>query len=333
VPSSLSRILGDCYHRRVTEQSDATRKIPVIVGPTASGKSELGIKLALEIGGEIVNLDSIQVYRGIYVATSKTPLDERRGVPHHLIDIAEPTENFTAGRYGSVAETAIHEIESRNKAAVLVGGTGFYLRALVKPLFESPATDADLRARLIRLRESRGPQHLHRILERLDPASARRISPRDWSRTMRALEYRLQTRGRISEAQTNMPEPPGLSRRIRIIALNPPRAELYERINRRADSMSEGLIDEVRTLIRAGVPSTAKAFGAHGYRRVIEYLEGKRSREDALEQMKIDTRHYAKRQLSWWRSWPGVKWINRFGEDDESLKEALEILAADDLLD
>jgi len=321
--------------------SDSRRKIPVVVGPTASGKSELGIKLALALDGEIINLDSIQVYRGISIATAKVPPDERRGVPHHLIDIIEPTDNFTAGRYAALAKQTISDIESQGKTVVLVGGTGFYLRALVRPLFESPATDLRLRERLLALRNRRGAAHLHQMLERVDPAAARLISPRDWSRTMRALEYFFQTRRPLSEAQPDNPPAPELARRIRVIALNPPRDLLYQKIDRRAEQMFEkGLVEEVESLIRKGVPATAKAFRAHGYRRVVEYLEGKRSRESALEQMKLDTRHYAKRQLSWWRAWPGegregcgVKWINSFGDEEGAYREAMEFLLSDDLLD
>ena len=301
-----------------------TSLIPVIVGPTASGKSELAMKLALARNGEIINLDSVQVYRGIYVATAKVPLAERQGVPHHLIDIVEPTENFTAGDYARLAERTIREIESRNHTAILVGGTGFYLRALVKPFFEGPKTDPRLRKRLASLRDARGAEHLHRLLARVDPQAALKLSPRDWPRTMRALEVYFQTGRRISESQPETPPAPELASRIRVIALNPPREELYARINLRADQMFDGgLVEEVESLIASGVPPTAKAFQAHGYRRVVECLQGERTREDALNQMKLDTRHYAKRQLSWWRSWPGVKWIDRFGDQPEALEEAV----------
>ena len=197
--------------------------IPAIVGPTASGKSELGIKIALALGGEIINLDSVQVYRSIYIATAKLPMSERRGVPHHLIDIVEPTENFTAGEYARVAARAIREIESRGRRAILVGGTGFYLRALVRPLFEGPKTDLRLRERLTRSRDKRGPEHLHRMLSRVDSQAARSISPRDWSRAMRALEVYFQTGQRLSEAQPEMPDAPDFARRIRVIALAPAR--------------------------------------------------------------------------------------------------------------
>jgi tRNA dimethylallyltransferase len=312
----------------VSEQPTA-RLIPAIVGPTASGKSDLGIRLALAFDGEIINLDSVQVYRGIQIATAKVPFDERRGVPHHLIDIVEPTANFTAGEYAREASETIEEIEARGLMALLVGGTGFYLRALVSPLFESQPTDLRLRERLSRRRDERGPQYLHRLLSRIDPRAGARISPRDWSRSMRALEFFFQTGQRITDQQPDMPPPPEFAARVRVIALSPPREELYDRINRRAAAMFEqGLVEEVQSLVAAGTPITAKAFQAHGYRRVVEYLQGKRSREDALNQMKLDTRHYAKRQLSWWRAWPGVKWINRFGDEDEAFTEASDYLHA-----
>ncbi len=302
-----------------------TRVIPAIVGPTASGKSELGIRLALALDGEIINLDSIQVYRRLSIATAKVPLSERQGVPHHLIDIVEPEENFTAGDYAQLAARTIADIESRNRMAILVGGSGFYLRALVRPVFEGPKTDLKLRDRLSRIRDRRGPEHLHRMLSRLDPDSASRISPRNWSRAMRALEVYFQTGHSISKLQAHLPDPPSLAARVRVIALSPPREDLYERINERADRMFElGLVEEVQSLMASGIRSDAKAFGAHGYRRVVEHLEGKRSRLDALNQMKLDTRHYAKRQLTWWRGWKDVCWIYRFGDDPQALDDALE---------
>ncbi|HEV8482153.1 MAG TPA: tRNA (adenosine(37)-N6)-dimethylallyltransferase MiaA [Blastocatellia bacterium] len=303
--------------------ASTSRLIPVIVGPTASGKSELAINLALALGGEIINLDSVQVYRGLYIATAKVPLLERRGVPHHLIDIVEPTENFTAGDYARAAEKTIREIEGRGGTAILAGGTGFYLRALVKPLFEGPGTEIRLRDRLTGLRDRFGPEHLHRMLWRVDPESAAALEPRDWSRTMRALEVYFQTGRRLSEVQPNVGAAPEFAARVRVICLNPPREKLYAVINRRADRMFEsGLVEEVQSLIGSGIPGGEKAFQAHGYRRVVEYLQGLRSREEALNQMKLDTRHYAKRQLSWWRGWEDVKWINRFGDEPEALTEA-----------
>jgi tRNA dimethylallyltransferase len=303
--------------------------IPAIVGPTASGKSELGLNLALAFNGEIISLDSVQVYQRIYIATAKVPPSERRGVRHHLIDIAEPTENFTAGDYAQLAAQTIREVEGRGRTAMLVGGTGFYLRALVRPLFEGPRTNSEFRHRLVSLRDQRGAEHLHRVLKRIDPDAARAISPRDWSRTMRALEVYFQTGRRISEVKSNVPSPPEFAARIRVIALNPPREELYAKINARAEMMfASGLVEEVESLMASGVPASAKALRAHGYRRVVEYLEGKRSLNDALNQMKLDTRHYAKRQLTWWRGWHGVKWIPRFGDEKEAFEEARKYLQA-----
>jgi tRNA dimethylallyltransferase len=199
----------------------------------------------------------------------------------------------------------------------------------MRPLFEGPETNTAFRDRLGMLRDKRGAEHLHRILSRVDTEAAKAISPRDWSRTMRALEVYFQTGRRMSEMRIDGPAPPEFAARIRVIALNPPRDELYARINARAERMfASGLVEEVESLIASGVPASAKAFGAHGYRRVVEYLEGKRSREDALYQMKLDTRHYAKRQLSWWRSWPDVKWVNRFGDEAEAFEESIKYLRA-----
>jgi tRNA dimethylallyltransferase len=307
----------------VTGSEGHMRLIPAIVGPTASGKSELGIRLALAFDGEIINLDSVQVYSRIQIATAKVPFDKRQGTPHHLIDIVEPAENFTAGEYARIAAQTIREIESRGRMALLVGGTGFYLRALVNPLFEGPETNLGLRERLSRLRDERGAEHLHRLLKRVDPRAAASISPRDWSRSMRAIEVYFQTGKRISDAQPDAPPPPEFAARLRVIALSPPREQLYDLINRRAEAMFEkGLVEEVESLIASGVPASAKAFQAHGYRRVVEYLAGRRTREDALNQMKLDTRHYAKRQLTWWRAWPDVKWIYNFGDEDAAFEEA-----------
>jgi len=312
----------------VSSQQIERLPIPAIVGPTASGKSDLGIELAVRLGGEIINLDSVQVYRGLYVATAKVPVRDRRGIPHHLIDIAGPTENFTAGEYARRAEAAIREVIARGRMAILVGGTGFYLRALIQPLFQSPETNLDFRDRLRRILEARGVHHLHRMLARLDAESASVISARDWSRTMRALEFRFQSGERMSRSRSERPPAPDFARRVIVIALNPPRADLYSKINARAERMfQEGLVEEVQALIDSGVPADAKAFQAHGYRRVVEYIKGERALEGALEQMKLDTRHYAKRQLSWWRTWPGTRWINRFGSAPEALIDALQYIS------
>ncbi|HVF56711.1 MAG TPA: tRNA (adenosine(37)-N6)-dimethylallyltransferase MiaA [Pyrinomonadaceae bacterium] len=292
------------------------RPIIAVVGPTASGKSDLGIALALGAGGEIINCDSVQVYREIEIATAKVPLAERRGVPHHLIDFVAPEVNYTAADWARAALGVIDEIEARGRIAFLVGGTGFYLRALREPFFETRPTDEKLRARLTGIRERRGPSHLHEILCRLDAASARKLHPHDWVRVQRALEVRLQTGLPLSAQQTARPDPPPHAARLRVFALNPPREELYRRIDERTVShFRAGLVDEVRRLLESGVPARSNALGAHGYRRVVEHLRGERTLESAVEQTRLDVRHYAKRQLTWFRREPGVEWLEGFGDD------------------
>lgn len=299
------------------------RPIVAVVGPTASGKSDLGIALALRMGGEIINCDSVQVYKEIEVATAKVPLAERRGVPHHLIDFVPPERNYTAADWARDALAKIDEIESRGRTALLVGGTGFYLRALREPFFEAPPTDADLRRRLIHLRERRGAEHLHKLLRRLDPERAARLAPRDWSRVQRALEVRLQTGRALSEQRHERPAPPPLAARLRVFALAPPREELYRRIDERTEAhFRAGLVEEVRRLLDRGVPAQSNALGAHGYRRVVEHLRGERTLESAVEQTKLDVRHYAKRQFTWFRREPGVEWIEGFGDDAAAREEA-----------
>lgn len=292
------------------------RPVVAVVGPTASGKSDLGIALALRAGGEIVNCDSVQVYREIEIATAKVPFEERRGVPHHLIDFVSPEIRYTAADWARDALRVIEEIESRGHTALLVGGTGFYLRALREPFFEAPPTDESLRRRLEQVRERRGPERLHRLLTRLDPDSAARLQKRDWPRVQRALELYLQTGSRLSERLKDRPEPPALASRMRVFVLNPPREELYRRIDARAEAhFRAGLVEEVRDLLARGAPADSSALGAHGYRRVVEHLRGERTLASAVEQTKLDVRHYAKRQLTWFRREPGVEWVEGFGED------------------
>lgn len=302
--------------------------VVAIFGPTASGKSALGVELALRFGGEIVNCDSVQVYREIEIATAKVTPAERRGVPHHLLDFVPPAVNYTAGAWAADAARVIAEIESRGRAAFLVGGTGLYLRALRQPFFAGPPTDERVRARLTRLRERRGPEHLHRLLSRFDPETAARLNPRDWSRVQRALEVRLQTGRPLSEQRRERPAPPALAARLRLFALSPPRDELHRRIDFRAEGhFRAGLVDEVRSLLGRGVPAGSTALGAHGYRRVVEHLRGERTIESAVEQTKLDVRHYAKRQLTWLRREPGVEWIEGFGDDAAVQERVARMLA------
>lgn len=292
------------------------------MGPTASGKTAIGVELALAIGGEIINCDSVQVYRGIEIATAKPTEEEKRGVPHHLIDHVDPNVNYSAGDWARDAIVAIDEIESRGKAPILVGGTGFYFRSLINPLFESPPTDTNLRERLRGIHERHGAEHLHKMLRRLDPEAAEKLPVRDHSRVIRAIEVYLQTGKRLSAEQPNRPTPPALVSRIRLFALNPPRDELYAKINARTEQhFSAGLVEEVKQLRAEGVKDSTNALGAHAYRRVCEYLRGERDLASAVERSQQDVRNYAKRQLTWLRR-EEATWLNGFGTD-ETVKNEL----------
>lgn len=303
-------------------EASAKKPILAIAGPTASGKSALGIALALDFGGEIINFDSVQLYRRLNIGTSKVHEEERRGIPHHLIDVIEPTDHFTAGDFAERARDLIAQIEIRGRMPVLVGGTGFYLRALREPLFDAPPTDLTLRSRLQRLHRRRGVRQLHRLLQRLDPKAAEEILLNDWSRITRALEYRIQTGLSSREQWVQRPATPDFVKRIRLLALHPPREDLYARINRRTEAMFErGWVDEVAALLRAGVPREAKAFGAHGYRRILQYLSGDFDLGRARELTAQDVRHYAKRQLTWLRAEADAIWLHGFGDDERIQRE------------
>ena len=320
-----------CAPSACAPSNDVPSRAPgviAIVGPTASGKSALGIAVALGLGGEIINCDSVQVYQGIQLATAKVPLAERQGIPHYLIDFVSPNINYTAGDWAREAAPIIAAVQRQGRVPILVGGTGLYLRALRNPFFPSPQTDADLRLRLNKLRAGRGAEHLHRLLRRLDPESAAELYPRDWPRVQRAIEVLLQTGRAMSQQKNARPEPHESARRLRIMVLNPPRDELYRRINERTEKhFAAGLVAEVEALLAEDVPANSNALGAHGYRRVVEYLEGKRDLVSAVEQTKLDVRHYAKRQLTWFRRESGAEWFAGFGEDEEIQTAVLEALA------
>ena len=287
------------------------------MGPTASGKTAFGVELALHVGGEIINCDSVQIYKGIRIATAKPTAEERRGIPHHLIDHVDPNINYTAADWAKDATAAIADIESRKKIPILVGGTGFYLRTLMNPLFEAPSTDRSLRERLARLRQRKGAEHLHKMLDRIDPNAAGKLFPRDHVRVSRALEYFFQTGELFSRSQPNRGEPPELALRIKLFVLNPPRELLYEKINRRTEEhFKAGFVDEVKQLRAAGVRDDTNALGSHGYRRVCEYLRGERTLDSAIEKTKQDVRNYAKRQLTWFRREQEAIWLDGFGADE-----------------
>ena len=299
--------------------------VTVVLGPTGSGKSELAIRIALQAGGEIVNCDSLQLYRGFDVGTAKVPPAERRGVPHYLIDMLEPDQLFTAGHYARAAGPVLREIAARGRVPIVVGGTGVYLRALLEGLFPGPTRDAALRARLA-AREDRRPGSLHRILRRLDPAAAARIHPHDKNKTLRALEVRLQAGLPMSLLFEQGRSPLTGFRPIKV-GLDPPREKLYAALNARTVRIFEqGLIAEVRGLLARGVSGDAKPFESLGYKQAFQVVQGRMTEQEALASTQLATRRYAKRQLTWFRKEPEVHWLKGFGSDAAVEAEALAIV-------
>jgi len=296
--------------------------LPVILGPTGSGKSELALRVAEELGGEIVNCDSVQIYRHFQIGTAKLPQAERRGIPHHLIDVVEPGDLFTAGDYARLARTVLGEIAERGHIPVLVGGTGFYLRALLQGLSPGPPRQDALRGRL-QGREQKRPGSLHQILSRLDPAAAARIHANDVNKTLRALELRLLERRPISElfAQGRTPLTGFLPLKI---GLSPDRDLLYRKLDLRAAAMFErGLVEEVRDLLARGLPAESKPFESLGYQQALEAVRGNISVEQAIASTQVETRRYAKRQLTWFRKEPDVHWLKGFGDSPDVIDQAL----------
>ncbi len=303
---------------------DLPRPSPVlaILGPTGTGKSSLAIALAERWGGEVVSCDSTAVYRGFDIGTDKVSLEARRGVPHHLIDVADPDEEYTAARFACEAADAIRGIEARGRLPIVAGGTGFYFRALARGLFPGPGKDAALRARLRAVAARRGPECLHRALSRIDPASSARIQPRDTMRLVRALEvYRLTGRTLTDHfAATRSPLGP---RTFLSIGLTLPGDELTRRIRDRVDrQFARGLLDEIRRLLAAGVAETARPFGALGYRQGLELIRGVRDEADTRDLIVRETRRYARRQLIWFRKEPNLIWIKGAGESPAAAAEA-----------
>ena len=291
-------------------------RLIAIVGPTATGKSALGISLARRCGGEVVSCDSTAVYRGFDIGTDKVPLSEQQGVPHHMVDVVDPIEEYSAARFAREAAAVIRNISMRGRLPILVGGTGFYYRALTRGLFDGPSRDEPLRRRLEQVAARRGPQTLHTWLARVDPPSAVRIQPRDVKRLVRALEVWLLTRRPLTEhfAETAPPLP---EYDVTAIALQIPREETAMRVSRRvAAQFHQGVIDEVRSLLARGVPETALPFGGLVYRQVLEYLHGIRDEAETRELIVRENRHYAKRQLIWFRKEPNLRWILAAGESE-----------------
>ena len=297
-----------------------------ILGATAAGKSALGIALARHVGGEVVACDSTAVFRGIDIGTDKVPLDEQQGVPHHLIDVAEPTEVYSAARYAQDAAPVIRAITARGRVPILVGGTGLYFRALVRGLFPGPARHEALRAALDRLAAERGTGELYRWVRRLDPGSAARIQPRDTKRLVRAIEVALVS-GVPMTAHFAETASPIADYDVIAIGVRLPAAETAARVARRVEQQFDrGVVDEVRRLLAAGVPPTAQALCGLVYRQIVEMLAGVRDEAATRELIVRENRHYARRQLIWFRKEPTLTWIDGPGETPAAVARAVELV-------
>ena len=286
-----------------------------IVGPTASSKSTLAIWLAQKLSAEVIACDSTQLYRGFDIGTAKPGITERQGVPHHLLDVLSPEEPATAGRYRELAVAVLEEMRGRRRLPIFTVGTGLYLRALLEGLAELPQRSEELRERLRSDAAQNGPGYLHQVLQRLDGEAARKIAPADEQKLIRAIEVCLLKKRPLSEVHR--------SGRARLqgwyavkIGLMPPREALYERIHTRTERMlANGWLDEVRRLVVACRDDHAKAFDFIGYRELRAVLRGETTLEEARGAIQQSTRHYAKRQITWFRKEPNVQWFFGFGDD------------------
>ncbi len=294
----------------------------LILGPTGSGKTALSLALAERFGGEIVSCDSVAVYRGMDLGTAKPTAEEMSRGPHHLIDVADPDQLFTAGAYSRAARSALREIAGRSHLPIVTGGTGLYLRALTEGLFSGPQRHEPLRERLRQTAQKRGSAWLHRILTRLDPPSAARIHANDTAKLIRAIEVCVAARQPMSQV---MARDPLTGFRLLRIGLNPPRQQLYDRLNQRCTAMfSAGLVEEARGLLERYGP--VKALDSLGYRQALAVLAGTSTEEAALTAAQQGHRNYAKRQLTWFRREPEVHWIERFGDDSETIRSAADLV-------
>jgi len=288
--------------------------VVAILGPTATGKSALALAMAERYNGEIINCDSTAVYRGFDIGTDKIAVADRRGIPHHLIDIVDPTEEYTAAQYARDAAAVVRDIHARGRLPILAGGTGFYFRALTRGLFPGPGRDIELRQRLETIAGRRGVAFLHRMLQRGDPPSALRIQPRDLKRLVRALEVFFLTGRPLTThfADTVSPLP---DFDVVGVALRLPASQISARVTRRVDEQFErGLLDEIRGLLARGVPESARPFGGLVYRQALEHLHGLRDETATRALIAQENRRYARRQLIWFRKEPNLSWFDGPGE-------------------
>jgi tRNA dimethylallyltransferase len=299
----------------------------VILGPTASGKTALSLALAQRFHGEIVNGDSVAMYREFDIGTAKPDAAERSRASHHLFDCIDPAEYMTAGEYTRQARQILAEVTLRHQLPIVVGGTGLYLRALLEGLFPGPQRSEELRARLRERVANRRPDHLHRILRRLDSAAAEKVHANDTPKLIRAIEVCLASRQKMSALWRQGRDPLRGFRIVRL-GLDPDRAALYDRINERAIRMFEtGLVEESESLVQK-YGAEARPLTSLGYKQAVQLIRGELTREQAQQAAQQAHRNYAKRQMTWFRREPDVMWLKGFGDDAEIQREAVERVAA-----
>jgi tRNA dimethylallyltransferase len=296
------------------------------MGPTGSGKSQLAIQISERWKGEVVNYDSVQLYRGFEIGAAKIPLNERRGIPHHLLDVAGPSHDFTAGEYSRRARLTLAGISSRSAVPVLCGGTGFYLRALLCGLSPASTRDDHVRERLQAI-AARRASSLHFLLLRFDPAAAQQIHPNDHQKLIRALEMAHLERQRTSDIQSR-PRHPLTGYRTLKVGLDPDRRLLYDALNIRSEALfSQGLIEETSKLLSEGYSAKSKPMQSLGYRQAVSAISGTISLAQAIEECRIKTRQYAKRQRTWFRTETDVNWFKGFGTDPQIQQQAQTLVA------
>ena len=319
VVTPASKLAGD------PEVSTSDHPLVVLVGPTASGKTSLALKLAEEFGGEIVSCDAVAVYRGLDVGSAKPTAEDRARVPHHAIDILDANEPSTAGDYARAARAALAEIKARGRLPIVTGGTGLYLRALMEGLAPAPTRDEELRERLRERVAQRGPEYLHRLLKRVDQAVAAAIHPNDVPKIIRSVEVTLAARQPQSE-QWRAGRDRLRGFRVLQMGLNPPRVALYDRINKRAARMfDEGLLEETAAT-RERYGDACRALGSLGYAQAVAVLRGDVTRAEAIAAAQQGHRNYAKRQMTWFRRDKQIEWLAGFGDDADVQARAAEIV-------
>ena len=310
-----------------TPPCSAPHPLVAVVGPTGSGKSELALSLAESLNGEIVNCDSVQVYKGLNIGAAKLPPEARRGIPHHLLDVIAADRELTAGAYFRLARAALSAIRDRRRIPIVAGGTGFYLKALLEGLSPAPARNQPLRHRLTAVAQRRPPA-LHRFLRIHDPLAAARIHPHDRQKLIRALELILLAR-RPASATQSLPRDRLQGFAVLKLGLAPDRAALYARLNQRSASIfHHGLLEETRALLETGLSPRAKALQSLGYKQALDVLEGGLTLDEAIHECQTKTRQYAKRQLTWFRADPDIHWLPGFGSAATIQAEAFSLSSA-----